>query len=137
MELYLGPCSPQHFESVKKYIHEFELDDRELKQQEFIIALRNQKLVGFGRIREYATCSEMCSMGVITSERSKGVAKHLTEALIRKVTQPLFLVCIIPSFFEPFNFTVVNEYPLPLQQKLDYCTGNLPVEEPYVVMQFM
>ena len=94
-------------------------------------------LVGFGRVREFETCSEMCSLGVIASNRLKGVGKQLTDALIKKAMHPLFLVCIIPSYFEHFHFSVAAKYPVELQQKLNYCTADLPVDENYVVMELL
>ena len=78
----------------------------------------------------------MCSLGLLTKERNKGIAKLLVQHLIDVSTQPLYLVCIIPEFFTPFNFKIVNEYPPELQNKLEYCIHNLVVEEEYVVMKY-
>jgi hypothetical protein len=78
----------------------------------------------------------MCSLGIITKERNKGIAKLLVQHLIDVSTQPLYLVCIIPEFFTPFNFKIVTEYPPELQNKLEYCIHDLVVEEEYVVMKY-
>lgn len=112
------------------------MDNRELLQEQFLGALSNDELVGFGRIRKRKSCSELCSLGVIEPERLKGVGKKLVRALIQKADDPLFLVCIIPEFFTPFGFKVVSEYPEAMQEKLDYCTSELVVPETYVVMKF-
>lgn len=124
------------FELIKTYIQNFELDNRELLKEEFLVATSNHELVGFGRIRQRDNCSELCSLGVIEPERLKGVGKQLVQALIQKATEPLYLVCIIPTFFEPFGFVVVEEYPEAMQEKLNYCTSELVVPEKYVVMKF-
>ncbi len=124
------------FELIKTYIQNFELDNRELSKEEFLVATSNHELVGFGRIRQRDNCSELCSLGVIEPERLKGVGKQLVQALIQKATEPLYLVCIIPTFFEPFGFVVVEEYPEAMQEKLNYCTSELVVPEKYVVMKF-
>lgn len=128
-------CSAEDFELIKKYIAEFELDDRELQQNEFVTIHDQGLLLGFGRVREYEELSEMCSLGVILNERSKGLGKLLTQALIDKVNKPLYLVCIIPSFFEPFGFEICKNFPPEMQDKLDYCNSSLHVEEEYVVMR--
>lgn len=113
------------------------MDNRELFQEQFLEAVSNDELVGFGRIRKREGCSELCSLGVIEPERLKGVGKQLVRALIQKADEPLFLVCIIPEFFTPFGFKVVSEYPEAMQEKVDYCTSELVVPETYVVMKFV
>lgn len=137
MDIIIQPCSESHFEAVRSYINEFDLDNRQLQQHEFLIALHNNKLAGFGRIREHADCSEMCSLGIIVSERSKGIGKKLVNALIQQAKQRLFLVCIIPGYFTEFGFCESAVYPVAAKNKLDYCTENLPVNEKYVVMQMV
>ena len=125
------------FESIKKYISEFDLDNRDLKIEQFVIAKSGNELVGFGRIRKHNGCDEMCSLGIIVPERNKGVAKLLIQHRIRLSTQPLYLVCIIPDMFIPLGFKIVTEFPPEIQNKLDYCRGELVVEEEYVVMQYI
>lgn len=112
------------------------MDNRALNKEEFLVAMSNNELVGFGRIRQRENCSELCSLGVIEPERLKGVGKQLVQALIQKTNNPLYLVCIIPSFFEPFGFYTVNEFPEEMQEKLNYCTSELVVPEKYVVMKY-
>jgi N-acetylglutamate synthase-like GNAT family acetyltransferase len=124
------------FELIKTYIQNFELDNRELSKEEFLVATSNHELVGFGRIRQRDNCSELCSLGVIEPERLKGVGKQLVQALIQKATEPLYLVCIIPTFFESFGFYIVDEFPEAMQEKLNYCTSELIVPEKYVVMKY-
>lgn len=115
----------------------FELDNRELNIEQFLIAEIKEELIGFGRIRMRESCSELCSLGVIESERMKGVGKQLVLSLIQKSKAPLYLVCIIPSFFEPLGFIVVDEFPDAMQEKLNYCTSELIVPEKYVVMKYI
>jgi len=105
------------------------LDNRVLYKDEFLVAVCNNELLGFGRIRQRDDCSELCSLGVIEPERLKGVGKQLVQALIQKASEPLYLVCIIPQFFEPFGFAVVDEFPEAMQDKLNYCTSELVVPE--------
>lgn len=93
-------------------------------------------MVGFGRIRNRENCCELCSLGVTEPERLKGIGKQLVQSLIKQAKQPLYLVCIIPAYFEPFGFDEVEEYPEAMQEKLNYCTSELVVPEKYVVMKF-
>lgn len=128
-------CTLQDFELVKKYIADYELDDRKLLQEEFVTLKDDSGIVGFGRVREYEHFSEMCSLGVLTNERSKGIGKLLSEAMIKKATKVIYLVCIIPRYFESLGFMICKDFPVEIQNKLDYCMNSLHVEEEYVVMK--
>jgi N-acetylglutamate synthase-like GNAT family acetyltransferase len=134
--VYINEATENDFEIIKTYIQKFELDNRDMQQQQFVVAKENDCLIGFGRIRKHNGCDEFCSLGVIESKRFNGVAKELIKARIKLATQPIYLVCIIPEFFETLGFSVVTEYPFEIQDKLDYCIGELVVEEKYVVMKY-
>jgi N-acetylglutamate synthase-like GNAT family acetyltransferase len=134
-DLLAKNCSELEFESVKKYIKEFELDDRMLKQREFLTISDESGLVGFGRLREYGAFWELCSLGVVKPKRAKGFGKKLSKALIEKTTQPIYLVCVIPSFFMKFGFSICTDFPEEIREKLNYCINQLSVEEQYVVMK--
>ncbi|HSH67467.1 MAG TPA: GNAT family N-acetyltransferase [Bacteroidia bacterium] len=134
MQLNYTTPTEREFEQICNYIHEFELDNRELKKEEFCSAFRDQLLLGFGRLRKHSDCIELCSLGVIPSYRNQGIGKAITAELIRKTPNPIYLVCIIPSFFKPFGYREITTYPSAIQQKIDYCNQSLPVPEPYVAM---
>ena len=134
-DIDIRPCDKATLESVAEYIRQFELDDRAMHPEEFLTAYVNDQLVGFGRIRKHDTCYELCSLGVIVPERRKGIGRKLTLHLAMKAGEPLYLVCIIPGFFEPLGFIVCPEFPQAIKDKLDYCTDSLPVPETYVVMK--
>jgi N-acetylglutamate synthase-like GNAT family acetyltransferase len=123
------------FNSIIKFINEFELDNRNLCKVQFLVAEHLGELVGFGRIRNHENCFELCSLGVVEPKRLQGIGKRLVEELILKSDQPLYLVCIIPEYFVPFGFNIVKEYPIDLEEKLNYCTSELVVKETYVVMK--
>lgn len=127
--------SEKEFEQVCNYICELELDNRDLKQQQFVAAFFNDQLVGFGRLREHADCVELCSVGVIPSHQQKGIGKAIVANLINSTDQDIYLVSIIPEFFIPFGFQVVEEYPTSVKNKINYCTQELVVPETYVAMR--
>lgn len=133
--IQISQATVNDFDFIKEHVKKFDLDDREMFYQQFTIAKRNNKIIGFGRIRKHNGCDEFCSLGVLEEDRYDGVAKALINARIKIATQPIYLVCIIPEMFEPLGFKIVNEYPPEIQNKLDYCTSELVVPEPYVVMK--
>ena len=128
------PCTDAEFELVKDHIQVLELDDRELKVDEFLVLKANNELLGFGRIREFETFSEMCSMGVLEKGRELGFGSVLVRALAKKAKQSVYLACIIPNYFRLHGFKVCEQFPARMQDKLDYCTEHLTVPETYVVM---
>ncbi len=123
------------FEEIKKFITLFDLDNRALDSEQFLIAKSNNKLCGFLRMRTHHDCQELSSLGIIESERGKGIGLTLLKKQIELSTKPLFLVCIIPEYFEPLGFQIVSSYPDAIMDKLNYCKNDLAVPEPYVVMQ--
>lgn len=134
MSITLRTPPDKEFQKIREYIHEFELDDRDLQQEQFTAAFCNDQLVGFGRLRKHNDCTELCSLGVVTSYRKQGIGKALTAELIKRSSQNLYLVCIIPEFFMPFGFHIAGEYPSSIQNKINYCTQELVVPEQYVAM---
>lgn len=134
MDYRITNCSEAHFDEIGQYIKAYELDNRALKREEFLIAAQEEQLLGFGRIRQHSDCSELCSLGVLEAVRLCGIGSALVKALAAKAKPPLFLACIIPSFFEPLGFQICDQYPASMSDKLDYCHSTLPVTEPYVVM---
>ena len=123
------------FKQIRTFIKMFELDDRALDSKQFLAAYLQQELTGFGRIRNFETCSELCSLGVIEPQRLKGIGRQLVKSLVKEALQPLYLVCIIPEYFKPLGFITVSVYPDKLQDKLNYCTRELAAPENYVVMK--
>jgi|SRR5690606_12622091 len=128
-------CDDLTFEKVKHHIKAFELDDRELKKEEFLCAFEREKLLAFGRLREYKDFAEICSIGVIPEMRGKGIGTQITKALIQKSKVPVFLVTIIPQFFEALGFALCTSYPIEINEKLNYCRCSLVVAEEYGVMK--
>ena len=124
----------QDFDFIRQHIQLFDLDNRDLQFQQFVVAKLQDAIVGFGRIRKHKGCDEFCSLGIIEPDRNQGIAEALILARIELSTQPIYLVCIIPEFFEPLGFTIVTEYPPEILDKLNYCISELTVPEPYVVM---
>jgi N-acetylglutamate synthase-like GNAT family acetyltransferase len=119
---------------IRNYIEQFELDDRDLKQEEFTAAFRENELVGFGRLRFHSDCTELCSLGVVTQYRRKGIGKGVVKELIKRAEKNIHLVCIIPEYFSPFGFQIAENFPASIQNKIDYCTSELVVPEKYVAM---
>ena len=103
MSLQLRTPSNKEFKQICDYIQEFELDNRGLKGQEFTAAFRDEELVGFGRLRKHSDSTELCSLGVISNYRRKGIGKSIVKELIKRAEESIYLVCIIPEWPKKFG----------------------------------
>jgi N-acetylglutamate synthase-like GNAT family acetyltransferase len=128
-------CSALNFEKVKHLVKELELDDRQLESQQFLTLSKNDQVFAFGRLRTYNGFSELCTLGVVDVARHFGLGTKLVNALINSCEHTIYLVCIIPDYFEKLGFQICTDYPAELADKLNYCVSALPVPEPYVVMR--
>lgn len=130
----LSACSKEDFERVVELIAEMQLDNNDLQPSQFIVAKNENVLVGFGRLRTYENCQELCSLGVIEASRNRGVGTLIAEALKERSTKPLYAVTIIPGYFKRMGFVQVDNFPKEIVAKVNYCIGSLPVPETYVAM---
>lgn len=129
-------ATEEDFSFIKERIRVFELDNRDLHYQQFVVAKLGNNILGFVRAREYKNCHEICSLGVLPQYRKMGVSGKLVNTLIAKITTPIFICSIIPKLFEKLGFEIVTVYPPEIIDKYNYCTSSLAVEEPYVVMRY-
>ena len=136
MEFSLRKPSDKEFQSICDYIKEVELDNRDLKKEQFVLAAEGNQLLGFGRLRKHADCTELCSLGVVMPHRMKGIGKAIVQELLKGSTDAVFLVCIIPDFFTPLGFRITEQFPASIKDKITYCTQELVVPETYVAMVF-
>jgi len=121
---------------ITAYVKEYVLDDEELLANQFIVAIHNNKLAGFVRLRHHTDGDELCTLGVIEQYRGKGIGKALVEEVKKKSSGALYLVCIIPIFFDKLGFNVIeNNIPASMKRKWTRCTNDYVVEEEYCVMQ--
>jgi N-acetylglutamate synthase-like GNAT family acetyltransferase len=134
MQVNISVPEESSMDTIKRYIEEYCLDDENIEREQFIIAKYNNILVGFGRLKDHGDCAELCTLGVVSEYRGKGIGKQLVEALIKRAHSTLYVVCIIPDFFKKFEFEVVADVPDPIHRKYDMCTTKLKVPEPYYRM---
>ena len=126
----------KEFEEVKKHVDDFWLDNETMQKEQFRILLYKNKLVGFGRIRKNKDATELCSLGIIKEMRLKGLGKVMVKGLLSEVKGDVYVVCVIPDFFRKAGFTEVAEYPTSIQKKVNLCTADYNVGEPYKVLVY-
>lgn len=129
------PCSEKDFASVAQYIGVLHLDNNDLHFSQFLVVKHKKQIIGFGRLRNYSACNELCSLGVIDPFRHKGIGTKIARALIEKASKAVYVVTVIPEFFRQLGFKKTGVFPIEIAEKIKYCTGSLPVLAAYVAMR--
>jgi len=83
------------------------------------------RLVGIVALKKHADCLELCALGVAPSERRKGIAKGLVEAVMAEAPGPVHVATILPGFFEALGFERTADTPRTFveKRKTDWCDG--------------
>jgi len=136
MEIKIAPASEKEFVTIENLAKSFDLDFEDVSWKQFLVAKKEAEIIGFGRLRNYFECTEIATVGVIHSERSKGVGTLIVNELIRIGQKEIFVTCVIPNFFLRFGFQPIKQYPSALQKKVDFCKLYNFTKEQIFVMRF-
>ena len=120
-DILIAPSSEKDFEVVAQLAKSFDLDFEDVFWKQFLVAKKGEGIIGFGRLRNYSGCTEVATVGVINSERGKGLGTLIVNELIRMGPKEIFVTCVIPKFFSRFGFQQIKQYPPVLQKKVDFC----------------
>lgn len=112
MKVSLRIAEQSDLEKIKPYIKKFFLDDEDLSPQQFFIAEVEQKLAGFGRIKNYEEVYELATLGVLENFRGCGIGKKIVQKLIQQFSsKEIWLTTLIPEFFQQFGFEENDNIP--------------------------
>ncbi len=126
----------KEFEEVKELVKEFWLDDADLQMEQFQVLSDNGNVIAFGRLREHIDATELCTMGVAKNFQKMGYGGKMVKHLQSIAKRGVYLVTVIPDFFEKTGFKGVDIYPNSLKKKVDRCSADFHVGETYHVMKW-
>jgi N-acetylglutamate synthase-like GNAT family acetyltransferase len=134
MDVVITNASENDLPIIEQWARSFDLDCEEIFFKQFIVAKKNNTIVGFGRLRNYPECTELATLGVIPEERNKGIGTAIVNELIKTGPSEIFVTCVIPHFFSRLGFRAVKKYPCVLQKKVEFCKCyNFKEEEIFVM----
>lgn len=126
----------KEFAQVNLMAEDFWLDNEDMQPEQFRVLSDDGKVIAFGRLRRHTGATELCTMGVAKEFRKQGFGDKMVRHLQSIAGEDVYLVTILPGFFAKLDFVKVNEYPKPLQRKVEICTKEYHVDEPYFVMRW-
>lgn len=117
--MYIKRPNTIEFNELLVLATEMVLDVSNAQKKQFWIAVNDlQNIIGFVRAFPKQDIIELATLGVVSAYQKKGVATQLIQTL-QQHHQELFLVCVIPGFFEAFGFKRVIKIPFAMQSKVD------------------
>lgn len=131
----IAPATEKDMPVVEQLARNFDLDLEDISWKQFLVAKKEGRIIGFGRLRTYPDCTEAATVAVIEPERNKGVGSSIIQELIRTGPPEIFVTCVIPGFFTRLGFQTVKQYPAVLRKKVDFCKLYDFKEEQIFVMK--
>ena len=100
-----------------------QLDNREARPEQYIVAEEDGVLIGFGRVLDHPDAWEIACMYVSPGRRRKRIGTRIVEALLTRTDaeKPVYAVAGAPEFFTALGFVTTREMPPSIKAKSDYC----------------
>lgn len=121
MHIELAQAQPNDMSDLLLKAKALDLDCEEMDVSDFTVAKKGDEIIGFGRLKRYDVCLEASTIGVVKEEQGKGIGSMIVKELLKRSKEDLYLICVIPGFFERFGFAEVDTFPDVLLKKCEFC----------------
>lgn len=112
------PTIPE-FEWLMQEASRMELDLSGIERNQCVISSNNiGETTGFVRLVKKSDCTELATLGVVRQHRGKQIGSELIKYFQRKHPE-LYLVTVIPEYFQKLGFEFVEVFPESLEKKLN------------------
>lgn len=132
MDIKIESPNENEFILIKHYAKGCNLDTRDMKKEHFIAAKINGELVGFGRVKQYESVSEIGTFGVAPKYRDRGIGQKIVTKLISMATDELYIITTIPSYCYRFGFDLTYIAPKPIISSY-YAYKSICKQEVYIL----
>ncbi len=133
--LHVLPASEADMLVIEQFARKFDLDVEAISGNQFLVVKDSDRILGFGRLRQYPECAEIATVGVLEDEQHKGIGSQIIQELISRGPREIYVTCVIPEFFQKLGFQMVKQYPAVLQKKVDFCKSYDFNDEQVFVMK--
>ena len=114
------------FPGVLELARTYGLDYHDMEADDFWVAEENGRIRGICGLKKHSHCQELCSLGVATNDRGRGLASRLVRALLRNIQGQIYLATTIPEYFARFGFYKTDHIPRSMIKKPEWCEGCQP-----------
>ncbi|NLO73215.1 MAG: GNAT family N-acetyltransferase [candidate division WS1 bacterium] len=123
MDWELRPATSEDLSVIEAVALREQLDSRNARPEEFIIAELQSEVVGFGRLIHHKECWEIACLYVARDLRRLGLGTDIVNALLERGSEdlPVYAVTSLPEFFATLGFVPVEKAPPCMRSKRDYC----------------
>lgn len=100
------------------------LDYPGMENDLFFVAEERGKIIGILGLKDYGEFVEVLSVGVLEEYQGTGLGKKLVDEALKSVKKRVvYLLTVIPGFYEQFGFRKVEQYPEALKKDAAWCAG--------------
>lgn len=122
MEFKIESASDNDWSKIPDLIREFDLDNTDLRKEQFVVCKTEEILCGFGRLRSFEGFDLFSSLGVLPKYRGRQVAQLIIHELLKRANQKVFFVTALPAYFVERGFKITKTYPVPLRKIVEDCS---------------
>lgn len=126
----------EHFDlpDIIEILEELNLDMEDLDEDDWMVAVLKEEIVGIGRLRYFEDACEMASIGVLEEYRNQGIGSAIAKALLDDADiKEVYTVTEIPNYFSRLGFAACDSFPESISQKLQRCKSELNCSAPAVM----
>lgn len=118
INILIRAAKSEDLKIISDYMKEYELDTKDIKIEQFVVAEVLKNLAGFARIKKYQNIYEIASVGVVKEYRNLGIAREMIEYLITNCpSEKIWIVTKIPEYFSKLGFEKTDLAPTELVTK--------------------
>jgi len=111
---------PEDLPFIRETAERMRLDAGDLEAAQFITVRRDDKVIGFGRVRPYLETYELATVAVVEEEQGHGIGEAIARELIRRFPQDeVFVVTDQVEYWERLGFLRTEILPVELATKRD------------------
>lgn len=128
MALTIRPAQEDDQETILSYVRQARINPRNLHWQNFLVAEKDQKIVGIRQVKTHAQGTREVASGFVLPEyRRQGISARLMKELLARETGPLYTMVNEKwaSYYEQFGFRRVDVSQLPSDFLQEYRIGRI------------
>ena len=109
---------------IEDRINKYHLDANDLQYSQFVVAVEEDNIVGFGRLRKIGEIYSIGCIAVIEEKRGSGVGSLIVNHLIEmSPVKVVYVLTDITDYFRKMGFAELQEGSKELYDELDRACG--------------